>query len=183
MVSKQWKRSEARVAELLGGQRIYRGNDFSESKPDVIAPFGLIPNKDGTILAECKYSINQPWITNKTLVKKYIDPKLGMFWAASKDYERIFLFFHLEKHSSLEFVRAIAKAKKQKLSDIKAHCDLNKEVKGYLLDYYNQSEGYCDCDFVKNNNHGEPYIPIVCLSKKSYTTRLAFVDRQYLSHF
>jgi len=49
-----WKRLERQASRLLGGQRVYRGGDFSQKAPDVIHPAFAI---------ECKHSKNFPkWI-------------------------------------------------------------------------------------------------------------------------
>jgi hypothetical protein len=49
--SQSWKDLERTVANSLGGKRIYRGSDFSESLPDVDHPlFGI----------ECKYRTEPP---------------------------------------------------------------------------------------------------------------------------
>ena len=68
-----WKNLEKTVATVLGGVRIHRGGDFSESLPDVICSterlFGL-PGLTHAIVAECKYRQRQPWINAyKQLVK------------------------------------------------------------------------------------------------------------------
>ena len=61
MGTKAWKLLEKKTAEVLGGTRLMR-IDYSLSQPDVVAPITL-GNTDYTILAECKYSVNQNWHT------------------------------------------------------------------------------------------------------------------------
>jgi hypothetical protein len=57
--SQSWKNLERKSAKLLDGIRVYRGNDFSKSLPDVDHPyFGI----------ECKYRQNAP-----TFYYEYID--------------------------------------------------------------------------------------------------------------
>lgn len=70
-----WKALEKLVAETLGGIRIHRGGDFSESLPDVIAPTNWLFSEarlNHAIIVECKYRAKQPWIeAYKAQRKKY----------------------------------------------------------------------------------------------------------------
>ena len=63
--SNAWKQLELRTAEILGGIRIHRGGDFSESLPDVIAPADWLfsnAKPDHAIIVECKYRARHPLI-------------------------------------------------------------------------------------------------------------------------
>lgn len=69
-----WKDLERTVAKKLGGYRIPRGGDFSESLPDVVADitktFPLANKTDAAFLVECKYRQSQPWIDKYKELKR-----------------------------------------------------------------------------------------------------------------
>ena len=69
-----WKDLERTVAKKLGGYRIPRGGDFSESLPDVISDvcnlFPLANKIPAGFLVECKYRQSQPWIDKYKELKK-----------------------------------------------------------------------------------------------------------------
>ena len=50
--SQTWKNLERQIAKSLGGKRILRGDDYSQSKPDVFLPSN--PN----LIIDCKYRQN-----------------------------------------------------------------------------------------------------------------------------
>lgn len=184
MGSNGWKALERKSAALLGGRRIYRGDNFSESRPDVIAPLSnIFPiKKEGTVIAECKYSVYQPWITNKTIAKSFIDQDNYIFSASSKDLKQIFIFFRLNLINGLDCYRAFSYIKKISKKSIRAHCIINKNVSNNMVKHSLQCEEYITCDYVKDNNHGEPYFPLVILGKKNSPVKLAYFNINYLNN-
>lgn len=183
MASHSWKALERKVASFLGGNRIYRGDNFSESRPDVIAPiFNLNPSLNkGTVLAECKYSRYQPWISNKTLIKSKFDK--DVFICSNKNGKEIFVFFKLELINKVNYLDLFNKIHKLSKKQLKNYCDANKNVGDVMLDYSLQAESYITCDYVKQNNHGEPYLPIVVLGKSNSPVKLAYFNIKYIGIF
>ena len=183
MVSSSWKSHERKCASLLGGKRIYRGDNFSESRPDIIAPIsGLFPSLDsGTIIGECKYSIYQPWITNKAIVKEFFDKKLHIFFSSDKNFTEKFLFFRLDKIEVLDYTRVFYSVKNLSKKEINTYCNPNKNVSNGMVSHFKQCEDYIKSDYVLDNNHGVPYLPIVILGKKNSAVRLAYFNIKYLN--
>jgi hypothetical protein len=60
LASEPWKILEGSVAKILGGVRIHRGADFSQSLPDVVADVA-INNIKYRLIVECKYRNSVSW--------------------------------------------------------------------------------------------------------------------------
>lgn len=139
--SNAWKNLEKTVANVLGGVRIHRGGDFSESLPDVIAPtetiFGL-PGRTHAIVAECKYRAKHPWISKfKKLVKinkqdsivSYLEiPTTNLL----TDMDDTMIIVSLDQFKDL-FLKSRSLATPIRYS---------KDIPGYLHAYCSQSRSY-----------------------------------------
>lgn len=157
--SQAWKALERYTAEFFGGQRQHRGANFSQSMPDVIAPSEPVFGVDGCVLAECKYSKNQPWVD--FFVKELkAGAKYPLFLV--KGELDIYLFWLLQDSSILTTKR------------IKDACLIARSMPGYLEEYYTQSAGY-----TKSNND----LHIVVLGKKGCKHRVAYSAISELTRF
>lgn len=178
MVSQAWKGLERYVAKCLGGKRIPRGANFSDSLPDVIADSSIsIPNSQGVIFVECKHSKNQPWVD-------YIEPIYDgqPMLAGITNLQPIVLF---------------------ELSDISVISDfvpdsrtpiLERHIPGYMHKHINQAKMYIDLyksdkilEYTIHNSTALESIacelPLVVMAKKHSSFRLAYVALKDLYKF
>ena len=172
MVSQQWKALERHTAKVLNGFRIPRGDNFSRSFPDVVASSQIIGGLPGIILAECKYSIRNPWV--KTIRDLY-DGKVLRIPSQNND---LVLF-------DLNDIGALSKS---------SYTPLKKTVPKYILSHLEQSRGYIN---LINNSpldrvilqaktglvFSDLVLPIVVLGQKNCSFRLAYTGMSDLSSF
>lgn len=168
MSSKAWKDLERRAAEILGGCRLKR-MDFSLSQPDVVANIKFSDSYSYTILAECKYSINQPW-------QKYILGHLDR----SKDISIVtsdkVLFWDLtatKEVMELMIIGTIADLFMNKVQIV----NVSRSLPRYLDEWFNQAKSYSeDTDWSLHhpNLKLEPtVIPILVLGQANSRTKIA----------
>jgi hypothetical protein len=92
-----WKALELLAAQTIGGIRIHRGGDFSESLPDVIAPTDYLFKsrpEEHAIVIECKYRASQPWIDLYKKLQKKEDNKI---YLQTEEPGASFIFLPLEE--------------------------------------------------------------------------------------
>lgn len=168
-MSQAWKAHEKKTAEILGGVRLLRGADFGVSAPDVVAPLSFFGDYTGTIIAECKYSKNQPWIDwfyNKLDPEDdYISEEpLAIILEDNKEY---YLVFDLSKETSPQF-----------FNDLIHHIPfypMDKSIPGYIHDYLLQAEEYFG-----SSEYDEPHLPIVSLGKRNSRRKLGICKFKYI---
>jgi len=179
MVSHQWKGHERFVAKSLGGHRIPRGANFSRSLPDVVADSSLsLPNTKGLIFAECKYSVNNPWVRlisdiydNDVIIVPGIhdsDPFLIMFELS--DISK--LFNYRNKHTK--------KYKKQIPDYITAHLQQSCE---YLDSVTADPVTKASLEVITGLNILLPKLPIVVMAEKGKSFRLAYTSNYHFDNF
>ena len=172
--SQQWKEHERRTAKALQGVRIPRGANFSDSLPDVVANAkGILARAEGIIYAECKYSINNPWVD---YISSIYDNKLL----------RIdnLIFFSLEDIWLLSDPTRVGKSKKV----------TKKKIPKYLRDYLEQSKKYIDLVsrdpilkliIATKSNCTKTHInlPIVCVGKRYNSFKLTYTGIDDILNF
>jgi len=191
MVSHQWKAHERFVAKALQGKRIPRGANFSRSLPDVIADASLsIPGTKGLIFAECKYSINNPWVS---LISDIYKNKLIIVPVQSRDCftksteEPSLILFELGDIKELN-TYPFLKDSYKKLQQF------NKKVPDYILNNLTQSRDYlqtvvldpvtkASIQAITNLDILLPKLPIVVIAEKSKSFRLAYTSNIDLDIF
>lgn len=182
-MSHQWKAAERFIAKALGGHRIPRGANFSNSLPDIVAPANAtLARAQGLIFAESKYSQNNPWVDN--VKEKYLtDHSVVKFIDDST--KKHYLFFEL---------RDITKLSNPKIISTATPFYFTKFPK-YILEHFDQSKDYIDivkadpittASITSMTNISplySPVLPIVVLTKARKSFRLAYTDCEYLSKF
>lgn len=178
MVSQAWKGLERYVAKCLGGKRIPRGANFSDSLPDVVADASInIPKSKGVIFVECKHSKNQPWVD---YIEPIYDHKLLV--AGERNIQPIVLFELADIHLLSNFVfnsrtpildRAIPGYMHKHINQAKMYIDLYKSDK--ILEYTIHNASAVD-DIVCE-------LPLVVMAKKHSSFRLAYVALKDLYTF
>ena len=179
MVSHQWKGHERFVAKSLGGHRIPRGANFSRSLPDVVADSSVsLPGTKGLIFAECKYSVNNPWVRliadiydNDVIIvpgKHTTDPFLIMFELS--DISK--LFNYRNKH--------VKKYKKQIPDYISSHLQQSCE---YLDTVMTDPVTKASLEVITGLNVGLPKLPIVVMAEKGKSFRLAYTSNYHFDNF
>lgn len=172
-----WKSLERHVAKALQGFRIPRGADFSKSLPDVIADASLtIAKSQGCIVAECKYSVRQPWVTK---IKKIYDGKPLLMMSGSNGREARYILL-----CKLEDVRFLGKHNQSLITNIHGI-----RTPKYIKENIEQARGYVK--MIQSDEHArsvlkaasglsidpyQPILPIVVLGKKNDSFRLAYCD-------
>lgn len=177
MTNTNWKVLERFVAKALQGHRIPRGANFSRSLPDVIADSNLtIARTEGIILAECKYSISNPWVPYFEEIYE------GKLLTVLGKKASLVLF-------ELEDIHLLSDRNRYKNSDI-----VNKTIPGYIQDNLEQAEGYLPLltkdKITQATIHSltgvdptKPALPIVVLAQKQRPFRLAYVSTLSLEIF
>lgn len=172
MPSQSWKNLERHVAKTLEGFRIPRGDNFSRSFPDVVASSKKIASTNGIILAECKYSIRNPW------VKSIRDVYNGQVLKVSNQNTDLLLFD----------INDIGLLSRQ------SYVRHTKIIPKYILEHLDQSRGYID---LINTNpldrtilqaktglvFSNVVLPIVVLGQKNCSFRLAYTGLSDISSF
>lgn len=157
--SQAWKRLELYVAKFFGGKRRHRGGDFSQSMPDVVAPSKPVFGIEGTVVAECKYSNNQPWVTYfEKAIKAGNDCPLFLVNGDDKKF-----IFWLLDDTELLLTSAFKNIK-----------EIKRKASGYIEEYYNQCLGYEEDGLV---------LPIVVLGKTRSKYRIAYTELSTLVMF
>jgi hypothetical protein len=178
VVSQAWKHLERYVAKFLGGERIPRGANFSDSLPDVVAstkPF--FKDTDGLIFVECKHSKNQPWIDYIQSIYK------GEIVVAGANTSNPLVLFELEDiHLLLDFTYD---------SDITI---LDRLVPAYMQSHLSQVQDYI-LQFQKDKKLqytilesanillSNSELPLVVMAKKHSSFRLTYVALNSLYDF
>ncbi len=172
MPNQQWKNHERYVAKTLEGFRIPRGDNFSRSFPDVVASSKKIASTNGIILAECKYSIRNPW------VKAIRDVYDGKVLKVSNQNTDLLLF-------DLKDIGMLFRQSYDRHS---------KTIPKYILSHLEQSRGYIS---LINNSpldrtileaktglvFSNLVLPIVVLGQKNCSFRLAYTGLSDISSF
>jgi len=171
--SQAWKAHERYVAKFYEGTRILRGNDFGNSRPDVIAPSLPKFNLEGTLIIECKHSQAQPWVD---IVNACTQSTTGMrpiiaYWHASKSSGSFILW-------SMEETGPPANGMLDWLNSAVPYED--RKIPSYIQSYLDQARQYIDW-------HGsklpDPHLPLVVLAKKHSSTRVVIADYEDLYKF
>lgn len=163
--SQAWKNLERYVAKYFGGKRIPRGADFGQSLPDVIAPSPY--PKGGSILVECKYSQNQPWIDLLMReAKKYDHLETVLIFKAGQ-----FVFWDLEMSSEI-------------LNKEHTIITLKRRVPGYIKENYNQCVTYLITHPTFSQNiEPAPYLPMVVMGKRQCPVRVAYTLQKTFNEY
>lgn len=182
-MSQQWKAAERFIAKALGGNRIPRGANFSNSLPDIVAPANAsLARAEGLIFAESKYSKNNPWVTN--MEKKYLTDNAVVKFVDEAN-KKEFLFFELADITKLSNPAIIRTAKTFYFN----------RFPNYILEHFEQSKSYIDivkADAITTASITSmtsispmyaPILPIVVLAKARKSFRLAYTDCDYLLRF
>ena len=178
MVSQAWKGLERYVAKCLGGKRIPRGANFSDSLPDVVADASInISKSKGVIFAECKHSKNQPWVD-------YIEPVYNhqLIIAGIHNIQPIVLFELADIHLLSKFApnsrttvldKRIPRYMHRHIEQARMYIDLYKSDK--ILEYTIHNASAVDnivCE-----------LPLVVMAKKHSSFRLAYIALKDLYNF
>lgn len=177
MTNTNWKVLERFVAKALQGHRIPRGANFSRSLPDVIADSSLtIARSKGIILAECKYSISNPW------VPLFEDLYEGKLLTVLGKKASLVLF-------ELQDIHLLSDRNRYKNAHI-----IHKDIPGYIQNNLEQAERYvpllindkitqATIHSLTGVDPNQPALPIVVLAQKQRPFRLAYASTLSLEVF
>ena len=182
-MSHQWKAAERFIAKALGGHRIPRGANFSNSLPDIVAPASnTLARATGLIFAESKYSKNNFWVYN--MKEHYLSDRSVVKFIEDKTNKQ-YLFFELRDIHKLSDPKIIAQS----------FVVYSSKFPKYIVEHFDQSKDYIDIvkkdpittasitSMTNISPFYSPVLPIVVLTKARKSFRLAYTDCEYLLTF